>query len=55
MKVYDKPIVVKKKEDGSYIISVAVSDSCVAVKTLNRKDIELLWIELEKLLMDVSK
>jgi DNA polymerase III epsilon subunit-like protein len=52
MKVYDKPVVVKKMPDGTYTISVALSDRQVVVTVLAQRDVEFLYLELEKLLKD---
>lgn len=50
MKVFSKAIVVKKKEDGTFTVSVALTDKTVVVQSLSRKDALTLKVELEKLL-----
>lgn len=52
MKVFDDPVQIRKKEDGSYTISVALSDSMVVVKVLSRNELEKLGIDIEKILRD---
>ncbi len=51
-KVFDKLIDVKKKDDGSFTVSVATSDKSLVIVVGSRKDLEQHFIELEKLLKE---
>ena len=46
MKVFDKAIEVKKKDDGSFTISVRISDNSIIVLCASRPDVERLYINL---------
>ncbi len=50
MKVFEKKIVVKKKEDDTFMLSIAVSDSLVISKPLSKKDMEQLRVDIEMIL-----
>lgn len=52
MKVFDLPIVVKKKDDGSFTVAVRLADDTVVVKSLERPAVEQLATALEKLLKE---
>lgn len=50
MAIYDEKVKVSKKEDGSFTISIAINDSSVYTKKIDRASAELLHIQLENLL-----
>jgi len=52
MKVYDKPIDVRKQEDGTFTVSVAISDSVIVVKTVSLASMQQLYITLENVLKE---
>jgi len=48
--IFDEPIKVNKKSDNEFTISIATSDSTLIVKTLSKKSLEQLYIDLEEVL-----
>jgi UDP-N-acetylglucosamine enolpyruvyl transferase len=48
--VYTKTIDIKKKENGSYTISVAISDNSLIIKTVNKQDLQNLLFQIESLI-----
>lgn len=54
MKVFDKKIEVKKKEDG-FTLSAAVNDSSLFVVQLTEKELRLLNAEIKELLDKIEE
>jgi len=52
MKVYERLIDIKKKDDGKYTISVAIGDSTLIVRTITKAQLHQLKSELTELLKD---
>ena len=48
MKVFDKPIQIKRKEDGTFLISIEINDGTVIVKSISEKTARLLFATLEQ-------
>lgn len=48
--VFDKPIVVNKKDNGTFTIAIAVNDYTVITQTVSEKTLRQLHFDLEKIL-----
>ena len=51
-KVFDKPIEVRQKPDGSFTVSVRINDQSIVVVTVERPEIERLSLKLIEELKD---
>ena len=49
-KVFDKPIIVKKKENGDILLFIAINDETLITKSIKRKTLEQLNIDIEEIL-----
>ena len=49
MKVFDRKVVPKKHDDGSYTLSVAVNDSSVVVISVEKNDLDRLVVDIHNL------
>jgi len=52
MKVYDEEIQVKTKKDGTFTISVRLSDEILVVKTVSKSAMQQLKHKLQELLKE---
>jgi hypothetical protein len=50
MKVFDKAVVVQERQDGSFTLSTSITDNNVFIKSISRKDAEILRRDLERVL-----
>ncbi len=50
MQVFTDAVQFRKKEEGSYTISVAVSDTSLVIKTLTKRDLVKILADVQKLL-----
>jgi len=54
MKIFDKVLNITKQQDGTFTINIALSDSVVVCKTIDKKTLIKLQAEIEKVLIEVS-
>ena len=52
MKVYTDTVQFRKQDDGSYTISVAVNDTSLCIKVLNKRDVVKIIADVQKLLAE---
>lgn len=50
MKTFDKPIIVKKSDNGNYTVSILVNEKTVITQILKEFDIRQLLTDIESIL-----
>lgn len=50
--IFEKKIKVNKQSDGTFTVSIMLSNDAVVVRTLTKNELQQLYVEIEQLLKD---